>query len=933
MTRESVRERGRLLREAPGLVEPQRALFGHYAGRSPSRRTLALGLALYDAFGGARTRAHHDVAETLRLAPHIARRRPARCLDLPRRQDRRRAPGLARPARGRAPRRARRQRRRASSGCCATAARSSAHASTAPASAARCGHAVVDQRHRHLGRRCPRRARRRADAAGRCAAATCCSRSGACRSAQSVSLLHPRDRRPVFATPWEGAALVGTTDLDHGEGPEREPAITAAEVTYLIEALAHAFPRAAADRRRRHQQLRRRSPGRGRRHGRAVGGGARARRSRRARPHHRHRRQADDVSRHRSRRAAPRRAARCEALRGIGARGGDVAEPGTSVRLRLGPGARAGSLSPRALRERLLGRYGAHAEALVADAGAGRSASASTRRRRCGPSCTGRCATSRCAISTTCCCAARASACSCAVARSRCCRNCSARRATRSAGRAPNGAPNASATRASSPGATRCRDVTAAPDDLLLAIDCGTQSVRALLFDLERQPRRQVAGARSTATSRRSRAGWSTTATPSGSATAEACQQLWREHPRLRGAVRSVAVTTQRGTVVPIDSHGRTLAPAIVWLDQRRATRVPPLGAFWRAALRAAGAAGTVRHFQREAECNWWAENDPAMWARADKVLLVSGFLNWKLTGRFVDSVASQVGYLPFDFKRHAWAGAGDWKWQALALRREQLPELVPAGTVLGEVSAAAATATGIARGLPVIAAAADKACEVLGSGCIDAARRRALVRHDRDHQRLHRSLPRAVRVRPAVSGGAARPLRLRGADLPRLLDGALVQGAVRRPRAACGASRRRGAREPVRRARRCRAAGLARPDAAAVLDARDAPSGARREGRDHRLRRRAHPRPRLPRDPRGPGLCAARRRASGSRARRAWRSPSCASPAAARSRTRRCSSPPTSSACPRPGRTPTRRPGSAPPSTARSRSACMPTSAPRCAQ
>ena len=27
------------------------------------------------------------------------------------------------------------------------------------------------------------------------------------------------------------------------------------------------------------------------------------------------------------------------------------------------------------------------------------------------------------------------------------------------------------------------------------------------------------------------------------------------------------------------------------------------------------------------------------IWARADKVLLVSGFLNWKLTGRFVDSV------------------------------------------------------------------------------------------------------------------------------------------------------------------------------------------------------------------------------------------------------------------------------------------------------
>jgi sugar (pentulose or hexulose) kinase len=136
---------------------------------------------------------------------------------------------------------------------------------------------------------------------------------------------------------------------------------------------------------------------------------------------------------------------------------------------------------------------------------------------------------------------------------------------------------------------------------------------------------------------------------------------------------------------------------------------VPKLGPFWRAALRAAGAAGTVRYFQREAEVNWWAENQPEMWARADKVLLVSGLINWKLTGRFVDSVASQVGYLPFDFKRHAWAGANDWKWQALAVRREQLPELLPVGTVLGAVTAEAAAATGLPRGLPVIAA-----------GCID---------------------------------------------------------------------------------------------------------------------------------------------------------------------------------------------------------------------
>ena len=40
--------------------------------------------------------------------------------------------------------------------------------------------------------------------------------------------------------------------------------------------------------------------------------------------------------------------------------------------------------------------------------------------------------------------------------------------------------------------------------------------------------------------------------------------------------------------------------------------------------------------------------------------------------------------------------------------------------TQLGEIDARAAEQTGIPAGLPLIAAAADKACEVLGSGCLE---------------------------------------------------------------------------------------------------------------------------------------------------------------------------------------------------------------------
>jgi len=100
--------------------------------------------------------------------------------------------------------------------------------------------------------------------------------------------------------------------------------------------------------------------------------------------------------------------------------------------------------------------------------------------------------------------------------------------------------------------------------------------------------------------------------------------------------------------------------------------------------------------------------------------VLLSGYLTYRLTGRLVDSVGCQVGYLPFDYKRQTWARPWDWKWQALAVRPEQLPELVPPAAPLGNVSSRAAQETGIPAGLPVIAAAADKACEVIGSGCLE---------------------------------------------------------------------------------------------------------------------------------------------------------------------------------------------------------------------
>lgn len=251
----------------------------------------------------------------------------------------------------------------------------------------------------------------------------------------------------------------------------------------------------------------------------------------------------------------------------------------------------------------------------------------------------------------------------------------------------------------------------------ILAIDNGTQSVRALLFDLQGNI---VAKAQVHLEAYFSEhPGWAEHDPEDyWQAVCTACQTLWAQNPGVRKTVQGVAVTTQRGTVINLDRDGKPLRPAITWLDQRRTDSVPPIGMLWKAAFKLAGVSHTINYFRGEAEANWLKAHQPQVWDRTHHYLLLSGYLNHRLCGKFVDSIGSQVAYLPFDYKRLAWAGKGDWKWQALAVKAEWLPELVAPGTRMGAITPEASAATGIPAGLPLLAAAADKACEVIGAGC-----------------------------------------------------------------------------------------------------------------------------------------------------------------------------------------------------------------------
>ncbi|UVE16426.1 glycerol-3-phosphate dehydrogenase/oxidase [Pseudomonas sp. LS44] len=243
LTRDSVHERQRLLDEAPGLVEPLSFVMAHYRGGFPGPKVLGGLLALYDAMAGKRNHLYYPLQQLRYLAPGLkdeALRGGTRFFDAVT-DDARLVLRVLDEARGdggealnglkviellRADGRV--------NGVLAEDAesgqrltfRSRVVAQATGAWATRLAHAAGGEQIRPLrgshlllpGWRLP--------------------------LAHAFSFMHAEDKRPVFAFPWEGATVLGTTDLDHRDSLDEDARISAAEVDYLLAACGQQFPAA-----------------------------------------------------------------------------------------------------------------------------------------------------------------------------------------------------------------------------------------------------------------------------------------------------------------------------------------------------------------------------------------------------------------------------------------------------------------------------------------------------------------------------------------------------------------------------------------------------------------------------------------------------------------------------------------------------------------
>ncbi len=242
LVRASVRERDALLSQAPGLVEPLGYLFSHYRGRFPGRRLFGGLLRVYELLSKVKNHAYYPIPEYLLLAPHIDQRGltgGTRYMD-----------GVVDDAR--------------LVFCtiqeaCGDGALAMNYVKIQDLLSVRNRVVGVSVKDAITGEEAELFARVVVNATGVWAGQLRTLKYTGPRIrplrgshlllpfwklpvSQSITLRHPADKRLVFVFPWEGATIVGTTDLDHEEPLNLEPRISPQEFHYLMEIVHYQFP-------------------------------------------------------------------------------------------------------------------------------------------------------------------------------------------------------------------------------------------------------------------------------------------------------------------------------------------------------------------------------------------------------------------------------------------------------------------------------------------------------------------------------------------------------------------------------------------------------------------------------------------------------------------------------------------------------------------
>ena len=241
--------------------------------------------------------------------------------------------------------------------------------------------------------------------------------------------------------------------------------------------------------------------------------------------------------------------------------------------------------------------------------------------------------------------------------------------------------------------------------DLVIGIDSSTTACKAIVWDCQGN---LITQGRAPLALQTPRPVWHEQ--PADEWWTAACQALHMVTRQVDGRrLAGVCITHQRETFVPVDAQGVPLRNAILWMDVRSGPYLPALE-------KAIG--GDTYHKITGKPLNgnltigkiaWLRDNEPEIFRQAYHFLDTHAFLVQRLTGfaRTSWGCADPTGL--FDIHNHTWS---EELLAEIGIHPEQLPQVYPPGVVLGSVTAAAAMATGLPEGLPVVAGIGDgQAC------------------------------------------------------------------------------------------------------------------------------------------------------------------------------------------------------------------------------
>jgi autoinducer 2 (AI-2) kinase len=252
----------------------------------------------------------------------------------------------------------------------------------------------------------------------------------------------------------------------------------------------------------------------------------------------------------------------------------------------------------------------------------------------------------------------------------------------------------------------------------VLALDLGTGSCRAILFDAD--------GNQAALVQRE----WSHAAEPGvpGSQVFDT-DRNWqlictciREAIGASGlsatAIHAVSSTSMREGMVLYDARGRELwaCPNVDSRAGREAAELVAQGA----AERIYRIGGDWISITAPARFLWLRRHQPETFASVSRVGMLADWALYRLSGRHVTdpSLGSSSGM--FDLTRRTWS---EEIIDLCGLSAAVFPEIVESGTVVGTVTAEASQETGLAPGTPVVAGGADTQLGLVGLGVVAPGR------------------------------------------------------------------------------------------------------------------------------------------------------------------------------------------------------------------